>query len=224
MFLLTTASSRPALEPTQPPMQWVQGTLSPGVKRSGRNADHSPPSSAVVKNAWSFISTNQYALMAWCSVKAKGQLYLLLNTDLKTCKWKTKKQVITKNLWSAEKRKERKGTGMTYLCSIRTEILRKWENLRKNKKKSHLNRLPSLCIGLRYGDVYRFTGYIQQNGEFETMWKWSRPILRYNISVCMERLRKTSGQPRLKPGSSCIRSKSARHYTWSYGTGKCSYL
>jgi hypothetical protein len=31
--------------------------------------DHSPPSSAEVKNAWSYISIPQYAFMAWCSVK-----------------------------------------------------------------------------------------------------------------------------------------------------------
>jgi hypothetical protein len=48
IFLFTTAS-RTALEPTQPPMQCVQGALSLGVKRPGREADHSPPSSAEVK-------------------------------------------------------------------------------------------------------------------------------------------------------------------------------
>jgi hypothetical protein len=47
-FLLATAS-RPALGPIQPPVQWVQGALSLEVKRSGRAADHSPPSSADVK-------------------------------------------------------------------------------------------------------------------------------------------------------------------------------
>jgi len=31
------------------------------------------------KNAWSYISTPQYTLMAWCSVKnAQGQLYIYL--------------------------------------------------------------------------------------------------------------------------------------------------
>jgi hypothetical protein len=29
--------------PAQFPIQWVQGALSPGVKRPGREADHSPP-------------------------------------------------------------------------------------------------------------------------------------------------------------------------------------
>jgi hypothetical protein len=55
IFLFTTAS-RTALEPTQTPIQWVPGALTLGVKRPGREADHSPASSAEVKNAWSNIS------------------------------------------------------------------------------------------------------------------------------------------------------------------------
>jgi hypothetical protein len=47
-FFFTTAS-RTALGPTQPPIQWVSGALSLGVKRPGRKADHSPPSSGEVK-------------------------------------------------------------------------------------------------------------------------------------------------------------------------------
>jgi hypothetical protein len=43
-FLFTTA-----LGPTQPSIQWVPGALSMGVKRPGREADHSPQSNAVVK-------------------------------------------------------------------------------------------------------------------------------------------------------------------------------
>jgi hypothetical protein len=43
--------SRPALGPTQPPVQWVPGVLSSGVKAwPGRDAGHSPPSSAEVEN------------------------------------------------------------------------------------------------------------------------------------------------------------------------------
>jgi hypothetical protein len=37
------------LESTQPPIQWVPEALSLGIKRPGREADHSPPSSDVVK-------------------------------------------------------------------------------------------------------------------------------------------------------------------------------
>jgi hypothetical protein len=48
IFLSTTAF-RPALGPTHPPIQWVPGALSLRVKRPGREADHSPPSSAEVK-------------------------------------------------------------------------------------------------------------------------------------------------------------------------------
>ena len=41
-----TYLSKPALEPTQPPVQWVPG-LSRGKERQGRDANPSPPSSAV---------------------------------------------------------------------------------------------------------------------------------------------------------------------------------
>jgi hypothetical protein len=56
IFLFTT-ESRTALEPTQPPIQWVPGALSLRVKWQRREADHSPPSSAKVKNVWSYTST-----------------------------------------------------------------------------------------------------------------------------------------------------------------------
>jgi hypothetical protein len=67
-IFLTTAS-RTALRPTQPPIQWVEGAPSLEVRRPGREADHSPPSSAEVKNAWSYTSTPQYVFMTWCLVK-----------------------------------------------------------------------------------------------------------------------------------------------------------
>jgi hypothetical protein len=56
IFLSTTAS-KSALGPTQPPIQWVPAAFSLGVKRPGREADHSPPSNTEVINAWSYIST-----------------------------------------------------------------------------------------------------------------------------------------------------------------------
>jgi hypothetical protein len=36
---------------------WVPEALSLGVKQSGHEADHSPPYSAEVKNAWNYTST-----------------------------------------------------------------------------------------------------------------------------------------------------------------------
>jgi hypothetical protein len=49
IFLFTTAS-RTDLGPTQPPVQWLPGALSLGRKRPGRESDHSPSSSAEVKD------------------------------------------------------------------------------------------------------------------------------------------------------------------------------
>jgi hypothetical protein len=39
-----------AQQPIEPPIQWVLGADSPGVKRKDREADHSSPTSAEVKN------------------------------------------------------------------------------------------------------------------------------------------------------------------------------
>jgi hypothetical protein len=50
LFLFSTAS-RPALLPTQPSIKWVSGSLSPGLKRPGHEADHTRPSSAEF-NVW----------------------------------------------------------------------------------------------------------------------------------------------------------------------------
>jgi hypothetical protein len=50
IFFLYSAAFRPALGPTQPPIQWVPEALSLEVKRLKREADHSPTSSADVKN------------------------------------------------------------------------------------------------------------------------------------------------------------------------------
>jgi hypothetical protein len=50
IFLFNTAS-RTGLGPTQPPIEWVPGALSLGVKRPGREADHSHPSKAEAKES-----------------------------------------------------------------------------------------------------------------------------------------------------------------------------
>jgi hypothetical protein len=79
---LFTTASRSTLGPIQPPIQSVPGTLSLGAKRPGREADHSPPSSAEVKNAWCFTSTPpirlQGVVFSW---KAQEQLYLHLSSS-----------------------------------------------------------------------------------------------------------------------------------------------
>jgi hypothetical protein len=51
------AGSRPALGSTQPPIQWLPGDLSPGVKRQKREADHLPSTTAQVKKTWIYTST-----------------------------------------------------------------------------------------------------------------------------------------------------------------------
>jgi len=46
-----------------------------GVKRPGREADHSPPSSAEVKSEWNYTFILPDDFMAWCLVKHRD-IYL----------------------------------------------------------------------------------------------------------------------------------------------------
>jgi len=76
---------RMALRPTQPLIQLVPGALSLGIKRLGREADHSLPSSAKVKNAWIYTSTPQYVCMVWCLAKPRDNFtftFYLINLYL----------------------------------------------------------------------------------------------------------------------------------------------
>jgi hypothetical protein len=76
MFIFATASIL-ALGFTQPSIQWIPDTLSPGVKRPGREAEHSPPSVTEVENAWSYTSTPAYIIMAWSLIK--GYVFMALH-------------------------------------------------------------------------------------------------------------------------------------------------
>jgi hypothetical protein len=60
----SSVSSRPALGPNQPPIQWITGDLSPRVKRPGREADHSPTTSTEIKETWVYTSIPTCVFMA----------------------------------------------------------------------------------------------------------------------------------------------------------------
>jgi hypothetical protein len=68
IFLLFTASKSP-LGPSQPPIKRVPGVVSPGVKRPGREADYSPPSTAEVNNTWIYTSNPPYIFVMWSLIK-----------------------------------------------------------------------------------------------------------------------------------------------------------
>jgi hypothetical protein len=59
-------------------VQWILGSLTPRVKRPGREAAHSPPFSVEVKECVELSSTPQYVFMAWCLVKHRGNFIITL--------------------------------------------------------------------------------------------------------------------------------------------------
>jgi hypothetical protein len=65
---LHSTASRPTLRSTQPPIQWMQAFFPRGLKRSGHEAEHSPPSSIEVKIG-AVISPVPYVFMVWCFIK-----------------------------------------------------------------------------------------------------------------------------------------------------------
>jgi hypothetical protein len=68
-IIFFSPASRPTLGPNQPPIQWVPGALSPGVKRLGREADRSLPCSAEIKKGGStYTYTPAYVFMAQCLI------------------------------------------------------------------------------------------------------------------------------------------------------------
>jgi hypothetical protein len=84
LFLFATAS-RPALGAYS--ASYPMGTMGlfTGVERPGRRPDHSFPSSAEVKNAWSYTSTPQYVFMYWLLIKHKIRFrawYLVKRRDI----------------------------------------------------------------------------------------------------------------------------------------------
>jgi hypothetical protein len=75
-FLFSIAP-RPSLWPTQPPIQWVPGALSPRVRRPGCETAHSLPSSAEVKNVWSYSFIFPFVFVAWYLIN----YYLWINNS-----------------------------------------------------------------------------------------------------------------------------------------------
>ena len=77
--------SRPALGPIQPPVQWVPGLSRGGKERPGRDADPSPPSSAVSHEKVELYLYSPYGPYGpyRASVPVQGSTlpYLLLNSE-----------------------------------------------------------------------------------------------------------------------------------------------
>jgi hypothetical protein len=69
-IILFSTASRPALEPTQPPIQWKPEALSLGVKRPGSEANHSPPPSAEVKE-WVELYLHSHNTPSWRGAQLK---------------------------------------------------------------------------------------------------------------------------------------------------------
>jgi hypothetical protein len=63
-----------------PSHQMDTGVPYPGVKQPGREANHSPPSSADIKNAWSCNSTPPNVFMEWFLINSVRNNLILLYT------------------------------------------------------------------------------------------------------------------------------------------------
>jgi hypothetical protein len=88
---------------TQPPIQWIPGAFVLGVRRPGHEADHSPPPSVEVRNAWSYTSTPPYVFMTWYLVKHGGNFTFSFTVTVKNwldsdaCLARMRRVVITRD-------------------------------------------------------------------------------------------------------------------------------
>jgi hypothetical protein len=78
--IVSSTSSRPVLGPSQLSRQWASGSLSPGIKLPGREADHSPPTSAEVKETWIYTSTPLQGQFTFTGCIWRNSLVSKLNT------------------------------------------------------------------------------------------------------------------------------------------------
>jgi hypothetical protein len=79
VFLLFATVSSPLWGPLYLLSSGYQGLFPWGVKRPRREADHSPASSAEVKDAGTYTSTPPYVFMAWCLVKHRYNFTITLD-------------------------------------------------------------------------------------------------------------------------------------------------
>jgi hypothetical protein len=73
-FYIFATASKPVLGPIQPPVQGVHWAppLGGRIKRPGHKADHLLPSSAEIRNEWSYTSTPPYIFIAWYLVNNRN--------------------------------------------------------------------------------------------------------------------------------------------------------
>jgi hypothetical protein len=67
---LFSTASRSALGP-MPPIQWVQGVVSPVLQRPASETDHSPPSSADIKNGGAIYTSTPSVFLTWSLIKQR---------------------------------------------------------------------------------------------------------------------------------------------------------
>jgi len=121
-----------------------------GVKRLDREADHSPPFSTEVKNAWRCTSSPQCVFMAWCLVKT--EIRKIVNWIVSSMHWG-----YVHFVWAVE---------------VMHEVKVKWVNRLYNpcSVKSHFHRHPTVSVFAwtmsrsLFADSFRHT-------EFTAFWK-----------------------------------------------------
>jgi hypothetical protein len=95
-------SSRPALGPTQPPIQWVQRALSPGLKRPVHEAYHLPPTTAEVKKTWVYHAYIHSPIRLYEVVlkKSRTDIVLLLPYTTTTTNFSSKPNKLIQRQYS----------------------------------------------------------------------------------------------------------------------------
>jgi hypothetical protein len=86
--------SKPVLRPTKPPNQRVRGTLSLGVKRQGREADHSPPTCIEVNKTLIYTSTPPHAFIVYRLLVKHRDNYTFYETSLQPSLQQRAKSIV----------------------------------------------------------------------------------------------------------------------------------
>jgi hypothetical protein len=149
-ILLFTTASRPALGSTQLPIQRVPGVLPLGVKRPGCEDDHSPPSSAEVKECVE-LYLHSPNTPSWRGAQLKKSTGTTLPSPCPKCCWQIFYLFCVCVIYRGPPKKLLETQTEVYNCSQGTLL---WRSIGDMEVETHCTPSLVTVVGFTFRPLY----------------------------------------------------------------------